>query len=66
MAAALVSILVLVLGQIVIYRGPPFTRAYLVRDIISLLIANTMAWLSPRSDWSMQTRAQLSGQDGYG
>jgi hypothetical protein len=61
-AAALVSILVLVLGRMVIARGPPFTpHAYLVRDLISLLIANAMIWLSQRFDGSLRTRAQLLG-----
>ncbi|WP_284318894.1 hypothetical protein [Dyella acidisoli] len=61
-AAALISVLTLVLGQFVIARGLPFTpHGHLVRDIISLLIANAMIWLSRRSDWSMQTRAQLFG-----
>jgi len=63
-AAALVSILALVLGQIVIARGAPFTphgHLILVRDIFSLLIANVLVWLSQRSDWSIQARAQLFG-----
>lgn len=63
-AAALVSLLTLVLDQIVIARGPPFKphgHLFLVRDIMLLLIPNAMVWLSQRSDWSMQTRAQLFG-----
>ncbi|MGN6322523.1 MAG: hypothetical protein ACTHNE_12420 [Dyella sp.] len=61
-AAALVSILALVLGRMVIAQGPPFTpHGYFVRDVISLLIANAMIWLSQRSDWSLRTRAQLLG-----
>lgn len=63
-AAAPVSTLTLVLGQIVIARGPPFKpngHLFLVRDIILLLIPNAMVWLSRRSGWSMQTRAQLFG-----
>jgi len=61
-AAALVSVLALVLGQIVIARGSPFTpHGHLIRDIFSLLIANIMIWLSRRPDWSMQARAQLFG-----
>lgn len=63
-AAAIVSILILVHDQIVIARGPPFRphgHLFLVRDIILLLIPNAMVWLSQRSDWSMPTRAQLFG-----
>jgi hypothetical protein len=59
-AAALVSAIALVLGQITIARGAPFiAHGHLIRDILSLLIANTMIWLSQRSDWSAQTRVQL-------
>jgi hypothetical protein len=59
-AAAVVSMLALALSEIVIARGLPFTRnRHLIHSIISLLIANTMIWLSQRSDWSAQTRAQL-------
>ncbi|QNK00716.1 hypothetical protein [Dyella telluris] len=61
-AAALVSVFILVLGQIVIAHGPPFIpRPYffLFRDAVLLLIPNAMIWLSRRSDWSMQTRTSL-------
>lgn len=60
-AAALISILVLVLDHIVISRGPPFTHMHVGRDVVLLLTVNVMIWLSYDTDWSMRTRAQLFG-----
>lgn len=60
-AAALVSVLCLVFDHIVISRGPPFTHMHAFRDVVLLLTANAMVWLSLDSDWSMRWRAQLFG-----
>ncbi|WP_144240743.1 hypothetical protein [Dyella japonica] len=62
-AAALVSVLILVLGQVVASRGSPFLPHghFMVRDALLLMVANAMIWLSRRSDWPMRTRAQLLG-----
>lgn len=49
-AAALVSVLILVLGRMVIASGPPFMpHGYFVRDILSLLMTVSIAMRSPRS-----------------
>lgn len=63
-AAALLSVIILVVDHRITAKGLPFIRHGPIefgRNVVILLVANVLVWLSQRTDWSLRTRFQLAG-----